>query len=108
MTLPRHLTLVLLGTLAFAPAARADSIDGNWCTENGLRMTIQGPSFVSPGGSRMAGDYTRHGFSYTAPSGEPGGGGRVDLMLQGENLVRAQAASGSIEPTWRRCGPPVS
>ncbi|WP_137181163.1 hypothetical protein [Roseomonas sp. AR75] len=109
----RHLltpcAALLLAVAALMPnAARADSIDGNWCTDTGLRMTIQGPSLVSPGGARMAGDYTRHGFSYTAPAGEPGGGGTVTLTLMGENMVRAQAASGSIEPTWRRCGPPVS
>ncbi|MGG5820562.1 hypothetical protein [Falsiroseomonas sp. HW251] len=108
MKLNRSIPLALAGILAFAPAALADSIDGNWCTEGGLRMTIQGPSLVSPGGVRMAGEYTRHGFSYTAPAGEPGAGGRVDLTLRGENMVIAQAASGSIEPTWRRCGPPVS
>jgi len=104
----RRIPLALIGVAALAAPAYADSIDGNWCTETGLRMTIQGPSLVSPGGARMAGDYSRHGFSYTAPNGEPGGGGRVDLVLQNENQVRAQAASGSIEPTWRRCGPPVS
>jgi hypothetical protein len=104
----RCILLALLGAVALAAPARADSIDGNWCTESGLRMTIQGPSFVSPGGARMTGDYTRHGFSYDAPAGEPGAGGRVMLTLQGETLVRAQAAAGSIEPTWRRCGPPVS
>ncbi len=86
----------------------ADSIDGHWCTENGLRMTIQGQSMLSPGGARLAGDYSRHGFGYVAPAGEPGAGGRVELVLQGENLVRAMAAQGSIEPLWRRCGPPVS
>jgi hypothetical protein len=96
------------GAMLLPGPARADAIDGNWCTEGGLRMTIRGPSLLSPGGARMAGDYTRHGFSYDAPAGEPGGGGRVTLTLQGENLMRAQAAQGSIEPTWRRCGPPVS
>jgi len=108
MILTRCIPLALIGAVALAVPAWADSIDGNWCTESGLRMTIQGPSFVSPGGARMQGDYSRHGFSYTAPSGEPGAGGRVELVLQSENLVRAQAASGSIDPTWRRCGPPVS
>lgn len=108
MKLSRSIPLALAGLLGFAPAAFADSIDGNWCTESGLRLTIQGPNLVSPGGVRMAGDYTRHGFSYTAPAGEPGAGGRVDLTLRGEQLMIAQAASGSIEPTWRRCGPPVS
>ena len=33
-------------------AACADSIDGNWCTETGMRMTIQGSSLLSPGGAR--------------------------------------------------------
>ena len=46
--------LLLLG--AFVPGvARADAIDGHWCSEGGLRMTIQGPALVSPGGVRMAG-----------------------------------------------------
>jgi hypothetical protein len=103
------LPLVLAGGLALVPAAaRADSIDGHWCTDTGLRMTIQGQNLVSPGGVRISGDYGRHDFSYVAPAGEPGGGGRVDLRLMGENAVRAQAASGAIEPLWRRCGPPVS
>ncbi len=56
----------------------------------------------------MEGDYTRHGFSYTAPAGEPGAGGRVDMRLMGHDAVRVQAAQGTIEPVWRRCGPPVS
>ena len=101
---------LLLGAgIAWLPGtARADAIDGNWCSEAGLRLTIQGRSLLSPGGARMEGEYDRHHFSYTAPAGEPGGGGRVDLQLLGENLVRVQAAAGSIEPMWRRCGPPVS
>jgi hypothetical protein len=101
--------LCLCAALALAPGvARADSIDGHWCSEGGLRLTIQGPAFVSPGGRAMRGDYDRHGFSYDAPAGEPGAGGRVSLRLQGETMVRAQASAGSIEPVWRRCGPPVS
>ncbi len=106
ITLP---LLALFGGIALASgAARADAIDGHWCSDGGLRLTIQGPNLVSPGGARMAGDYDRHGFSYTAPAGEPGAGGRVDLRLMGENAVRVQAANGPIEPVWRRCGPPVS
>jgi len=106
-------TLTLLALLAgggaLAPgAARADAIDGQWCSDGGLRLTIQGPNLLSPGGARMAGDYDRHGFSYIAPAGEPGAGGRVDLRLMGENVVRVQAANGPMEPVWRRCGPPVS
>jgi hypothetical protein len=105
---PALLSPLALAALLAAGSARADSIDGNWCSENGLRLTIQGPNLLSPGGARLAGDYSRHGFGYVAPAGEPGGGGRVELVLQGENLVRAQASQGSIEPVRRRCGPPVS
>ena len=110
MNATRHyLAALLLGaTLLLPGTAKADAIDGNWCTETGLRLTIQGPNLLSPGGARMAGDYTRHGFSYAAPAGEPGGGGRVQLTLMGEHAMRAEAATGSIDPLWRRCGPPVS
>jgi hypothetical protein len=101
--------LLLGGGLALAPgAARADSIDGHWCSDGGLRLTIQGPNLLSPGGARLAGNYGRHDFNYLAPAGEPGAGGRVELRLMGENAVRVQAANGPIEPLWRRCGPPVS
>jgi hypothetical protein len=56
----------------------------------------------------MSGEYTRHGFSYAAPVGEPGGGGQVRLQLRGDNLMLAEASAGPIERTWRRCGPPTS
>lgn len=111
MLVMRHLGTLMLATAAvlLSPAtARADAIDGHWCTEGGLRLTIQGPRLVSPGGRTLQGDYDRHGFAYDAPAGEPGGGGRVSLRLQSETMLRAQASAGTIEPIWRRCGPPVS
>jgi hypothetical protein len=97
------LAVALLG---LARPAAADAIDGHWCDEGGLRLTIAGPSIVTPGGARMQGDYDRHGFAYDAPASEPGGGGRVTLRLRGDNLVQVQAAG--LEPLWRRCGPPTS
>jgi hypothetical protein len=56
----------------------------------------------------MSGNYGRHDFTYDAPAGEPGGGGQVRLQLRGDTLMLAEASSGSIERTWRRCGPPTS
>ncbi|PZW43057.1 hypothetical protein C8P66_11783 [Humitalea rosea] len=95
--------------LALAPAAAlADSIDGFWCSEAGLRLSIQGPALVSPGAARLSGNYSRHAFTYQAPAGEPGGGGEVRMQLLGEDMVRVDAATGGMEPVWRRCGPPVS
>ncbi|PWS34648.1 hypothetical protein DFH01_24270 [Falsiroseomonas bella] len=110
MHIARSLSALLCGgaLLVAAGHASADAIDGDWCTESGLRMTIRGPSLVSPGGAQVNGDYTRHGFSYAAPAGEPGGGGEVRLQLRGDNLMLAEASAGSIERTWRRCGPPTS
>ena len=46
----------LFGGLVIVAApgrARADAIDGHCFTEGGLRITIQGSRFVSPGGRQM-------------------------------------------------------
>jgi hypothetical protein len=92
--------------LALATPARADAIDGHWCTEGGLRLSIAGPSIVTPGGARLQGDYGRHDFAYTAPASDPGGSQRVTMRLRGENLMQVEAAG--LDPLWRRCGPPTS
>jgi hypothetical protein len=46
--------------LLFAAPAQADAIDGDWCREDGKRMSIRGPDIVTPGGKAMRGDYSRH------------------------------------------------
>ncbi len=48
-----------LACLAVTPS-RADVIDGDWCKADGKRMKIRGPEIVTPGGSLIRGDYTRH------------------------------------------------
>lgn len=102
---PRLLPAVILLACAALPA-RADRIDGHWCSPGGLRLTIAGPSITTPGGARLDGDYDRHGFAYTAPAGEPAAGARVTMVLMGEDTVRVQAPG--LDPVWRRCGPPTS
>ncbi len=89
-----------------APPARADAIDGHWCTPDGMRLTIEGPRITTPGGAQMRGEYDRHGFAYDAPPSEPGGGGRVTMRLMGETMMRVQGRG--LDPVWRRCGPPTS
>jgi hypothetical protein len=103
-TSPAMLAAVALAGLA--QPARADAIDGNWCSEGGMRLSINGPSIVTPGGQRMQGDYGRHDFAYDAPAGEPAGGTRVTMRLMGEHLMRVEGAG--LEAMWRRCGPPTS
>lgn len=102
--------LVLLGAATIAPAvARADAVDGDWCREDGKRMTIRGPDVVTPGGQRTRGDYTRHYFTYVVPAGEAGAGDTVAITLLSEYLAHArQGSEASPVQVWRRCQPGVS
>ena len=87
-----------------APPARADRIDGNWCY-NDRHMSIDGPTIVTPGGTKMTGLYDRHGFRYTIPDGEPDAGAQVD-MIQFDDLtiqVVTSGGDGSRTEIWNRC-----
>jgi hypothetical protein len=91
-----------------AGAAYADSIDGNWCNEKGARrMSIAGPSIVTPSGAHTTGDYTRHAFSYVVPAGDPGAGTMIRMLLMGEEHVQVQEG-GATPVIWNRCGPSIS
>jgi hypothetical protein len=106
----------LLVTLAAAAAATvlagsafADVIDGMWCNKDGLSLTIDGPSIITPGGNRITGQYGRHSFLYTVPANEKGAGGPMNLILLNEETVNLWLGSGLPEPAavevWRRCKP---
>jgi hypothetical protein len=99
----------LAATLAAWPGcnARADVIDGHWCFDDGRRLTITGPTIVTPGGRKMAGDYTRHGFSYRVPDSEPSAGAMVNMVLLDEYNVRVVVGGGAAQ-IWRRCAPATS
>lgn len=87
--------------------ALADAIDGNWCSGDGKRMSINGPAIVTPGGHQISGDYTRHYFTYVVPSGEAGAGATVRIQLLGEYLAHARLGDGPVQE-WRRCPQGVS
>ena len=93
-----------------ATAARADAIDGNWCAvDSALRMSIQGPSITTPGGSQIQGNYSRHAFDYVVPAGEAGSGQSVNIVLRGEYLALSrQGSSDAPLKEWRRCQPGIS
>lgn len=95
------LTAFLLA--ATAGPARADAIDGDWCSDDGKRLTINGPDIVTPAGQQLKGDYDRHHFSYV----EPGDKGTVFMALISEIRMRLKPPGGD-EQLWRRCGKPVS
>ena len=94
-------------SLAAFPAL-ADSIDGNWCRDSGQRLSIAGPSIVTPGGARIQGDYSRHAFSYVVPAGEPGAGSTIEMRLLGEYDMQSRTAGTTAPLDWKRCGPATS
>jgi hypothetical protein len=99
-------TALLLGSTGFA---HADAIDGHWCSTDGKRMSIAGPQIVTPGGTAIRGDYSRHFFSYVIPAGEPGTGNTVSITLLGEYLAHSrEGASDAPVKEWRRCQADVS
>ncbi len=108
--------LVLLGALIVVGAvdARADVIDGHWCFPDGRRISIQGPSVITPAGNHIQGDYSRHFFSYLAPPDNPGAGQIVSMTLLNEDTVRLRVGNTSgpsydgAGEIWHRCGPPTS
>jgi hypothetical protein len=102
--------LALLAGTAFivqSGPALADAIDGDWCHADGRRLSIAGPDIVTPSGTRMKGDYDRHHFNYVVPASEPGAGGTVAMILQGELQMQLKPPAGE-DQTWRRCGKPIS
>ncbi len=88
-------------------AAYADSIDGDWCSDNGRRISIAGPDVTVSKAVKMQGNYTRHGFSFTMPAPESDAGSAVEMQLQGETRVQIKIGSGAAQ-VWRRCQPEVS
>jgi hypothetical protein len=103
----RTFFLSAVALLALTPTARADAIDGNWCSAEGKRLTITGPEIVTPGGTRMQGNYDRHHFDYVVPEKEAGAGERVRMVLQGEYQVSITFGAAAAQ-IWRRCPPGIS
>lgn len=110
----RHGWLTAIGLaagvgLALTSPARADVIDGDWCHDDGRRFSISGATIVTPGGTTLRGDYTRHSFAYTIPPDEAGSGQPVTMMLRGETRVDVRVG-GPNEPfqVWRRCSATTS
>lgn len=96
------------GLMVAAGPAWADSIDGSWCRTGGVRVTISGPSIVTQGGARVAGQYDRHGFTYVVPAGEAGAGSTVEMRLLGEYDMQSRSSAQGGVMDWRRCAPETS
>jgi hypothetical protein len=88
--------------------AYADRIDGHWC--KGLkRLYIDGPQIVTPGGTKMTGDYDRHAFTYVVPAGEDDAGATITMQQMHEELMQWQSSSNPSDvQDWIRCNEQIS
>jgi hypothetical protein len=107
------LALLALAMILLSADARADEIDGDWCTQDGRQhMTIRGSTIVTPEGKQTQGDYNRHSFSYQPPAPSPDADKRVFMRLLNQETMRSrvgQEPNGcDSERVWRRCSRPVS
>jgi hypothetical protein len=86
-------------------AARADAIDGTWCSGDGRYFSIAGPTIVTNDGAKIQGNYSRHAFSYTIPSPDRWAGAQVFMILLNEVTVRLKIGRDPATPTeiWKRC-----
>lgn len=112
----RSLTAALASTVLLASGgAWADAIDGDWCANaDGRHMSIKGAEIVTPAGTRMQGNYTRHSFLYVVPPAEPDAGQTVAMILVNEETVDLRQAASAAEAAqapvqvWHRCAPTIS
>ena len=100
----RRIVLMLCFSLFWAVPAQADQIDGDWCSVDGKHLSINGPEIEIPSGKQITGNYTRHGFTYTGPDGDPEMGQQIRMSQQSDQLMvlyRSTAPDKAEE--WRRC-----
>ena len=106
-----RLVMPAAAVLLLSGVAFADAIDGDWCQpKDGRRFSIRGAEIVTPGGTRMNGDYQRHYYTYVIPAPEPFAGQTVHMTLRDENTVHlrvGEATTGEPE-VWIRCSPTTS
>ena len=110
------LVLVVAGFFVglLSGAARADSIDGDWCYADGRRFSIDGPNFVTPGGNRIQGDYGYYAYAYLIPKPEAGAGLTVSMVFIDDDTLHLTLGKAKAEPekgispggpleVWHRC-----
>jgi hypothetical protein len=103
------IVLVATATLLQTGVSRADAIDGDWCSPDGMRMSIRAEKITIPSGQQIDGNYSRHAFDYVVPAGENGSGDVVSIILRGEYL--ALSRQGPADGPWRewhRCKEGIS
>jgi hypothetical protein len=99
------LPVIALAALGCAVTpARADQIDGQWCSPEGKQVTIAGRAITTPGGTKMEGNYTRHSFSYVIPASEAPAGDTIYMNQLNDTTVQVRVGTPVAQPViWKRC-----
>ncbi len=95
-----------VAVLSAASPSYADRIDGDWCSQDGKNLRIDGPSIRTPSGMQTSGNYTRHEFMYAAPDGDPDKGQVIMMRQVHEELMRLVRVKDGVPgetEEWRRC-----
>ena len=109
MSRPMLILLAATGVLLQTGLGRADAIDGDWCSTDGLRMSIRAERIITPGGKHIEGNYSRHAFDYVVPAGEGGSGDVVSIILRNEYLALSrQGPADAPLREWHRCKETIS
>ena len=101
--------LVATAMLLQTGVGHADAIDGDWCSTDGMRMSIRGEKITIPSGKQIEGNYSRHAFDYVVPADENGSGDVVSIILRSEYL--ALSRQGPVEAPlreWHSCKESIS
>ena len=102
---PAAVAFCAMGAAIFVQtqSARADAIDGDWCSVDGRQVSIHGPTITTPEGTRIQGAYSRHSFIYTTPASESQAGQEVSMQLLSETMVNVRTGATAPSQVWRRC-----
>ena len=100
----RRVIVASIVTLVLASHAMADQIDGEWCSEDGKRLTINGLNIEIPSGKQIVGNYARHGFTYTGPAGDPEAGQNIRMAQQSDEQMKLYRSTAPDKAeNWHRC-----
>lgn len=88
--------------LLLGSSAWADALDGEWCNKNHGKLTIDGPSIITPGGRQVTGRYSRHRFDYVAPADDWQAGKTIVILQSSETMMTLKAGDGPAEQ-WAPC-----
>lgn len=87
------LALAMMPTLTLA-----DEISGEWCSDMGMSILIEGRQVRAPSGETVEGNYSRHRYEFAMP----GSGDAFVMHQQSEEMATVTIGTGAPE-TWTRC-----